>query len=130
MPSVLLGAHSCDPEAELDSVSCDEHRPGQRHDVDAFGIGNGNTLDLWAGDSLGDCRGKLGNGINSSSSSSIGDEDGFGGGGYNRRLSDDDEPPRSWWVLLLCIRSRNDHVVKGGNAHKLNSPGETASSLN
>ena len=65
IPSVLLGAHSSDLEAELDSVSCDdERRPGLRHDVDAFGLDNGDMLGLWAGDQLGDRRGELGNGNN------------------------------------------------------------------
>jgi hypothetical protein len=99
-----------DTKAELDSVSCDdERRPGSRRDVDAFGLGDSDTLGLWARDSLGDRRGGLGNGNNwSSSSSSIGENDGFGGGGgYSRLLSDGDEPPRSRSVLSLCIRSCN-----------------------
>ena len=65
MPSVCLGAHLSDPKAELNGVSCDDERkPGSRHDVDAFGLGDGDTLGLWAGDPVGDRRGELGNGNN------------------------------------------------------------------
>jgi hypothetical protein len=83
-------------------VKCDdERRPGPRHDVDAFGFDNGDTLGLWDGDPLGGSGelGELGN------SSSMGDDDGFGSSGYNRLLSDVGKPPRSWSVLSLCIRS-------------------------
>jgi hypothetical protein len=51
------------------------------NDVDAFGLGNGDTLGLCP---LGDLRGEFGNGNNSPSSTSMGNDDGFGGGGDNR----------------------------------------------
>jgi len=61
--SCHLGDHPSDPEAELDRVLCDdERRPGSRHDFDAFRVGKGDTLGLWAGDPLGDRRGEFGNG--------------------------------------------------------------------
>jgi hypothetical protein len=40
-----FSARLCDPEAEFNSMWCDdERRPGPRHDVDAFGGGGYNQL--------------------------------------------------------------------------------------
>jgi hypothetical protein len=104
MQSFLWGAHSSDPEAELDSMYDDERRPGPRHDVDTFGLGDGDTLRLWVGDSLGDCRGEHGNG-----NLVYFFYDGFGDSVNNRMVSDDDKPPRSFgW----CYRSVYAHVTQ------------------
>jgi hypothetical protein len=40
----------------------DERRPGSRHDVDVFGLADGDTLGLWAGIPLGDHGSELCNG--------------------------------------------------------------------
>jgi hypothetical protein len=45
--------HSSDLEAELDSVSFDdERRPGPIHDIETFGLGNGDSEDFGLGTHL------------------------------------------------------------------------------